>query len=518
MIRFTLLIGLLAFTTLEGTEVRTARFRDVLWSVAHKAGYSPESGNFISNQAIPIGEYINDWVSRLYTQEDWPEWTKVIQVAPDANHIVPYETTAAGVFSATPYKIGRVITVYLIDPKTTRAPITTRYSLREDGIHCGYEHGTNVWIKYLEPPPTFTAVPWRSELTYAKNEPVYSPFTGECYKSLVNNNRNHNPSANLSPPPDLTIEETQELDRAEPGIAAQTQIVECHVAPAFVGANGQPVIPDPIPLNYSFTLEIDDTSGTPLGAHSQVQGGTTSTVDLLAALKVMFDADSLPGFTFTVIGPNKFRIESTTTEFVVKLWRYFPDTVEPWMTLRYVQVQPFAAEVSGTDGAPQQLKITVGENAFIPGAIYSATITELDGTEHTVEYASNTYDTRNQILNGILLAIGTSTDQVVNTIGTALNTTEPSATLSLTRTLGVMVQVRPPASQFWQLVPFPEALFNPVVRGAGATLMGEWDQTDKQSVEEGKVGAETGASRGDFEPTQTAVLTTQQQARSRYKY
>lgn len=499
--------------------METVPFRDVLWSVARKAGYSPESGNFITNQAIPIGEYINDWVDRLYAQEDWPQWTKVVEVAP-VDHIVPYEfilgRADAPAPSTSSFRLHRVVTVYLIDPKTTRSPVTTHFTLREDGVHCGYEHGTNVWIKYIEPSPTFTAVPWRGDFTYRKNDAVYSGTTGECYRSAINSNRGHDPAANQPPiPPELTIDETQPFTPTEPGIPPQTQIVDCQVAYAAIDSTVP--IPDPIPNGYSFTLGLFDTSGGSLAAHSQIQGGTTSTADLLAALKVMFDADSLPGFTFTVLAGNKFRIESTTTEFVINVWRYFTPTTEPWAELKFIQIQPFSAGISGADGTPQKVKITIGDNAFIPGATYSLTIIDLDGIGHVVEYVSNSFDNRNQILNGLMAAVGASDVPVVASIGTSIDTAEQSATLTLMRVLGVSGEAQPPASQFWQLVPFPESLFNPVVRGATAALLGEWGETDKQGVEEQKVPMETNINRGDFETTPNPQLTTQQRVASRYK-
>ena len=500
------------------SPIHTTRFRDVLWTVARKAGYSPESGNFITNQAIPIGEYINDWVGRLYAQEDWPEWTKIVKAVPDpTTHIVPYFDTIAtnGAGSDIRYTIGRVITVYLVDPETNRAPITTRFALQEDGIHCGYEHGTFVWIKYIEPPPTFTAVVWQAQATYSKNDVVYWPNTGECYTSKVNNNIGNDPTTNTEPPPDLTMEDTQDLVPADTGVAAQSQIIDCYVTAA--DGSVEHAITDPMPISDQFTMGIYDLNDNVLGAHTQTQSGTSTIEDLLDALKVQFDGDAISGFTFTVVAPNKFRIASTTTEFVVKFWNYLVGSAEPFFPLRFIQVQPLSAGSASTDTVPRQVKLTIGDNAFFPGATYSIDITDIDGHVHTVDYDSNVYDNRVQILNGLMQAIGASADPSIFNIGTSLDTSEPSGTLSMFRALGVYGRVRPPDSQYWKLVPFPEALFLPVVRGASADLMGEWGQTDKMSVEEAKVPGETEVSRGDFETTTLGSLTTQQKPYSRYK-
>jgi hypothetical protein len=69
--------------------MRTVKFRDVLWA--------PTSSDWIhcrrtfTNEAVTIGVYIDQWVRRLYSSQDWSEWTKIKQCAPDANHIVSYE-------------------------------------------------------------------------------------------------------------------------------------------------------------------------------------------------------------------------------------------------------------------------------------------------------------------------------------------------------------------------------------------------------------------------------------------
>src|SRR5215475_3640571 len=180
--------------------MRTVKFQKVLWTVARKAGFSPESGNFLTNQAIPIGNYINDWVSRLYSQEDWPEWTKIVETTPDINHIVPYHLPAIIGQLATPVDIGRVISVYLVDPKTTNAPVGTDYTLNDVGIHCGFDHGQTVWVEYIAPPPEFTAEVWDSNFAYSRGDTVYSSRSGECYISKVNGNLGHDPFIAIGPP------------------------------------------------------------------------------------------------------------------------------------------------------------------------------------------------------------------------------------------------------------------------------------------------------------------------------
>src|SRR5215471_15565881 len=202
--------------------MRTVKFRDVLWSIARMAGYSPESGNFLTNQALPIGEYVTQWVDRLYANDDWPEWVKLIRLTPDASHIVPYTALPTDPTTVTPYTILRTINVYLVDPTTTNTPVSTKFTLREDGIHVGFEHGTYVYVKYIEPPPRFSSAVWVAENIYNYGDVVYGASTGECYKSRVNNNINHDPVSTISNPA-LTIAELQALGPGQPGIPASPQ-------------------------------------------------------------------------------------------------------------------------------------------------------------------------------------------------------------------------------------------------------------------------------------------------------
>src|SRR6266581_4634430 len=179
--------------------MRTVNFRDgVLHAVAYKLGLDPDQSNFLTNQAIPIGSYIDEWVRRIYDGRDWPEWTVTHKFAPTTDHIVPWDAIAIDLVIppsvvGTLVQLGRILKVFLIDPTTTDAPIDTPFAILDDGIHVGYEYGQYVWIRYIAPPPKFTAIQWLVSSTYAKDDTVYSYTTGECYKSKVNNNIGHDP-------------------------------------------------------------------------------------------------------------------------------------------------------------------------------------------------------------------------------------------------------------------------------------------------------------------------------------
>lgn len=521
MKRLTLAICLLALTSLEGTEMKTAKFRDVLWSVARKAGYSPESGNFISNQAIPIGEYINDWVGRLYAQEDWPEWTKIIRCTPNASHIVPYEAVTGNVFSTNPFKIGRVLTVYLVDPSTTRAPISTRFTLREEGIHCGYEHGTYVWIKYIEPAPEFTAAPWRAEITYAKDEPVYVPDTGDCYRSMINNNRGHNPVLFSSPPRQLTLDVTQDSIPDSPGRGAQNQIVRLY----FQQVNPPPAPLDP-PVNLGlFGVAIDDETGTTIASTSDAGDGVKTIADIMGIIRTALLAGLPGGWTLTNNTTDKtMDIENDSNFALNPTGNAYIDPSDPSVVhyLKSYQVQPYIPAFSSAGGQPQIMQLTFTDDDVVAGGEYILAFSGDDGILHSVSYTALDTDAVSNIIEGLLAAISAeiANDSFFERISVA--TAGSVITFTTRRTVGLNPTLErpvppPEGGLYWRVVPFPDALFIPVVRGASGTLLGEWGQGDAQTREEGKVPAETQINSGDFETTPTPPLTTQQRALSRYK-
>src|SRR6266508_5913483 len=91
-----LFVAVTAIPVLAEEEMRTVNFRDdVLHAVADKLGLDPDQSNFLTNQAIPIGKFIDQWVRRTYDARDWPEWTITDQFVP-TNHVVPYDYLPAG--------------------------------------------------------------------------------------------------------------------------------------------------------------------------------------------------------------------------------------------------------------------------------------------------------------------------------------------------------------------------------------------------------------------------------------
>jgi hypothetical protein len=161
--------------------VQTANFRDdVMYAVAYKMGLDPTL-DLPTDLARAYVSFINAWVRRLYPNFDWPEWTLIEQRTPDASHYVDFAQAGKNV-------IGQVMKVYLVDPSTVQAISDIPFKLNASGIHVGFNHGTNVWIKYIKAAPAYTWAPYSSTATYAKDGLTYDPTSGNCYLSLQNAN------------------------------------------------------------------------------------------------------------------------------------------------------------------------------------------------------------------------------------------------------------------------------------------------------------------------------------------
>ena len=160
--------------------MRTVNFRDqVVYALAYKMGLDPVN-DLLTDQATAFVSFINTWVRKLYPQFDWPEWTLIEQRTP-VSHYVDFAQASLNV-------IGRVLKVYLRDPATTQAVLDTPFKLDANGVFVGFEHGTNVWIKYIKSAPQYTSTPYSAATTYAKDALAYDPTSGNVYISLVAGN------------------------------------------------------------------------------------------------------------------------------------------------------------------------------------------------------------------------------------------------------------------------------------------------------------------------------------------
>src|SRR5262249_29958779 len=145
------------------------------------------------------------WIDKLHSAEDWPEWVKILNAPVGPDHVVSYDVHALGPPGGVVTKLHRIINGYLVDPTTTNSPVGAHFRLLESGAHCGYDHGSSVWIEYIAPEPRYTAEVWNPSLSYALDDVTYSAQTGECYRSKVNSNMGHDPSVATVPAPVLDL-------------------------------------------------------------------------------------------------------------------------------------------------------------------------------------------------------------------------------------------------------------------------------------------------------------------------
>lgn len=169
--------------TLPPAVIRTLNFRDdVLWALAELVGLDP-TNDMNDEQATAFVSYINTWVRRLYELLDWPEWTFIEQRTVSGHYV---DLNEAG---KTP--IGRPLKVYLRDPNSVNGLFHSYFKWNASGIHVGFSHGLTVWVKFVGRAPEFGWSVRDDTVTYSAGQVVYDPTSGDCYKSLVNNNQGH---------------------------------------------------------------------------------------------------------------------------------------------------------------------------------------------------------------------------------------------------------------------------------------------------------------------------------------
>lgn len=90
--------------------------------------------------------------------------------------------------------IGKVLKVYIVDPRTADGPFDIPFRLEDTAIHVGFDHGTTVWIKFMSRPPVYSLDVWDKDTAYSGRTVVFEPVTGNCYFSATDNNLNHPPA------------------------------------------------------------------------------------------------------------------------------------------------------------------------------------------------------------------------------------------------------------------------------------------------------------------------------------
>jgi hypothetical protein len=495
--------------------MRTANFRDdVLWVIAYKLGLDPAT-DFLKDQASALASYINAWVRRLCDAADWPEWTALHRFTP-ANHIISYDALPSD--GATTL-IGKVLKVYLNDPTLHWGPIDTPFRMYDRGYHVGFDHGPNVWVKYLPRAPKFTATEWDAARTYKKNEVTYLPTTGECYISKANGNKGHNPTQLAEadqPVVVLSTEITQEFAPGNPGMATTAKIMDILAEPSPSGSGS---FADPPASATKYYVEIQDVTHAVLGSAQVICDGVMTLDTVFANLTSLLVAvPALSAFTITKLtAPLRIRLEDESDFGIFAVYS------EPFVTKPLVvqQIQGYTTATSPAVATPKEITLSMAESEVIPESTYTLTFISLDGAEHPVTYTSLPTDNAEQILNGLADALVAlqGADPFFVGIQSTVDPLSPNLKFTIPPTLakaGLDAVVAAPGSIWWTYVPFPLALVDQVVRGAYADAMREQGQPDKGQPEEQQVATEQGIVVNAFAAKQYNALTDQQVAHSRY--
>lgn len=514
--------------------MRNASFRDdVLWAIAYRRGLDP-GVDFLKDQARAYASYINAWVRRLWDTSDWPEWALIHRFVPDpASHIIRYEAAPDDVQPEfyEQVKIGKILKVYLTDPRLVGGwgPFDTPFRMFERGYHVGYDHGPRVWIKYLTRAPKFSSDEWDEDKSYSKGNVVYVSRRGECFISLANGNRGHDPlevsegNTNVV----MTTEITQEFAPANPGLPDTTQVMDILAAPApgLTPDLVPPTLPDPPIAGQTFTIEVTDAAGTSLAIASSF-GNAVLTLDEVFTDLASQLATALVGFTVTkMTGPLRIEIENLSG-FKIKSATYTQGVAV--LPLAVQQSQSYSPATGPTDSVAKHILLSISESQVLPGETYTLTFISLDGKRHPVFYTSLPTDGAEQIMTGLAAAVVAlqGADTFFAQIQTIVDTVSPSLTFVVEPTIGKVsldaivqpptVQDEAPTSIWWDHVAFPLALVDQVVRGAVADALREEGQADKGGAEEQAVATEQQVAHTHIASKQFDGLTDQQIPRSRY--
>jgi hypothetical protein len=474
--------------------MKTFPFRDVLWGCVYKLGMDP-ARKLLTDQAESLVSYINAWVRRLYPIVDMPDWTKIEPRTPD-NHIVPYERVALP-------PMERIFKVYLTDPSKEGTSGDAPFRLMENGVHVGFEHGPQVWLKFIEQAPRFTHEQWDPAKTYGKGALTYSPAVGECYQSKTSGNMGHDPTDVLGGSLNTVI--TRPYSPGATATPAQPRIMHVDysgVAPLNVGDHVRVIVLE----NALIIANALFTSINPATAPAEAYAAITT--QLIAAL---------PTYTITQDGPNHKVILQSPTDFgITAQWT---PSGGPDITTPAIQDQPYVPAITAVPAVRQLTDITIGSAQVLTGAAYAIAIIDASGLDHRAEYVAASGDNGVQILLGLSQAISAAAvnDPFFLNVFTAIDTVSVRLTLSTDQAVSVDASYSGDISAWWNHVPFPLDLADQVMRGAYADLLKEQGQADKASGEEQLVPTEQQAKTATFSSQPYDPLTDQQRPRSRYK-
>src|ERR1051326_3600821 len=179
-----------------------------------------------------------------------------------------------------------------------------------------------------------------------------------------------------------------------------------------------------------------------------------------------------------------------------------------------VDLQKFFPGSDGSPATPQLTTVNLSTTPFAQIALYEVTVFDYTGTPQTASYQSVITDTPASILGAIVARM---TGGVFDRIAVTSDPTTMILNIQSQEGLTIDADFLPqPSPTPWQIVPFPFALADQVVRGAMADYYKEAGQSDKGAQEEQAVPQETATRAEWFTSKEFDQLTDQQKPKSRY--
>jgi len=491
---------------------RTVNFRDgILWPLAYELGLDPTK-ELLIHQAAALTSYINAWVRKSWDSTDWPEWTEILPFAPDTSHRVPLVFLPTGQIIST--IISRVFKVYLRDPNLSQGPLDTAFRLLGDlYVHCGFEHGTNIWLKFIANPPQFTSDEWDPGVTYRLAQEAYSPVTGECYISLSNNNLGHDPSLTATQDPliapviPLAVNQTQYYSSGTAAVTGQDEIWRYNIAKnnwyQLTGTIYTFHLADSGGLTHTFSYTTPSAGMTASAVMDGIIAAAGASSDTWPHA-LTFVKDTVNNFLYFHLATAPFADANSTIMQGTTLAP--PDATE---------TQKWVATTAATASIPQTFLVNLNPGTWQSGATYQVKVTDAHGTLHTASYASAVTDSSSDVVNGVLAAM--NADPFLQTLPVMADHVNMTLSISSpSQQIAVDAQMQAPDSVYWQYVPFPFALADIVLRGAYADCLKEWGQNEKAAASE-QLAATEGASRANsYLGPPFNKLTDQSQPRPKY--
>jgi hypothetical protein len=149
-------------------------FRDILWSVANKAGLVPqESDGLQLAEAAQITDAINTAMRYAWNRYDWPPICPIAQFTLSTHargsKFLPIADAPETVFAFYPH-----------DPVICSTTELRTYQDPE-GYHFAPDTLDAVWGRYRPAAPTYNAADWRDDVTYRAKDVVYYEPKRNCY-------------------------------------------------------------------------------------------------------------------------------------------------------------------------------------------------------------------------------------------------------------------------------------------------------------------------------------------------